>query len=50
MLKVRISTSISSRLSGDRKPLPKPFYFRDMNPEEQMIWGIIVSFISLILY
>ncbi|KAL6705617.1 hypothetical protein ACN47E_006564 [Coniothyrium glycines] len=33
--------SIASRLSGDRKPLPKPFYFRDMNPEEQEIWAII---------
>jgi hypothetical protein len=45
MLSTRISASISSRFSGDKKPLPKPFYFRDMNPEEQMIWGIIVSFL-----
>ena len=44
MLSTRFSVeSLSSRLSGE-KPLPKPFYYGKMNPQEQVIWGIIVSF------
>lgn len=30
------------RLSGE-KPLPKPYYYDRMNPEELAVWKIIVS-------
>ncbi|KAF1939922.1 hypothetical protein EJ02DRAFT_351250 [Clathrospora elynae] len=41
MLSIRTSVgSISSRLSGER-PLPRPVYYREMNPEEQALWQII---------
>ena len=43
MLSVRSSVdSIYSRLSGE-KPLPKPAYHCNMNPQEQSLWAIIVS-------
>ncbi|KAF1829495.1 hypothetical protein BDW02DRAFT_573909 [Decorospora gaudefroyi] len=43
MLSIRKSVdSLSSRLSGE-KPLPRPHYYCKMNPEEQVIWAIIVS-------
>lgn len=43
MLSVRSSVdSIYSRLSGE-KPLPKPAYHCNMNPEEQSLWALIVS-------
>ncbi|KAG9191926.1 hypothetical protein G6011_10660 [Alternaria panax] len=41
MLSVRSSVdSIYSRLSGE-KPLPKPAYHCNMNPQEQSLWAII---------
>ncbi|CAA9960965.1 hypothetical protein P3342_006530 [Pyrenophora teres f. teres] len=41
MLSIRSSVdSISSRLSGE-KPLPRPSYYCNMNPEEQSLWSII---------
>lgn len=43
VLSIRSSVdSISSRLSGE-KPLPRPTYYCQMNPQEQAIWAIIVS-------
>jgi len=46
MLSVRTSiTSISTRLSGE-KPLPKPLYYTQMNPQEQMLHNIIVRLAS----
>jgi hypothetical protein len=41
VLSIRSSVdSISSRLSGE-KPLPRPIYYCQMNPQEQQIWAII---------
>lgn len=41
MLSVRTSiTTISSRLSGE-KPLPRPLYYTQMNPQEQILHNII---------